>query len=124
MTDETATAPDVSLAPIKQVTTEEADFAARLNRLREAHKVELAVLQKETERALTQARADAERAREATLSIARDAGEREAETILRAGAAHAEEIRGKTSSELGRLKDDLLSATLAEFRPSGKSPDA
>jgi vacuolar-type H+-ATPase subunit H len=124
MTNEPATVPDDSLEPIKQVTSEEAQFASKLAQLRAAHKGQLEVYQRETETLLLQTRAEAERARETTLTTARAEGDREAETIVGIGSAKAGSIRGKTPEELARQQEAILSAVLAEFRASGKNPSA
>jgi len=124
MTDETTNPPGDSLEPIKHVTTEEAEFAAKLAALRAAHKVELEAFQRETESLLLQARAEAERNRETALAASRAEGDREADTIVGIGTAKAASIRGKTSEELARQDEGILSAVLAEFRAPGKVPAA
>jgi vacuolar-type H+-ATPase subunit H len=124
MSNEPVAVPDDSLTPIKHVTTEEAEYAAKLAALRAADKSQLDAIQRETERLLLQTRADAEQEREKVLATSRAEGDREAETIVGLGSVRADGIRGKTAAELARQKEVVLSAVLAEFRPPGKPSSA
>jgi vacuolar-type H+-ATPase subunit H len=124
MSNEAVVVPDDSLSPIKHVTTEEAEYAAKLAKLRESDKAQLEAIQRETESLLLQTRADAEREREKLLTSSRAEGDREAETIVGLGSVRADGIRGKTSAELDLQKEVVLTAVLAEFRPPGKATSA
>ncbi|MCI4365744.1 MAG: hypothetical protein L3K10_06780 [Thermoplasmata archaeon] len=124
MSGETATAPGDSLAPIKHVTTTEAELEKKIADLRAKVKSALETLTRENESAVLQARADAEREREALLTTAQRGGDLEAKKIVASGTERADQIRGKTPAELASQKAAILTAVLAEFRPAGKRPGA
>jgi vacuolar-type H+-ATPase subunit H len=122
MTTEATTGPGDSLETIKLVTSVESDLERKLVDLRASIKLVLEALHRETESTLVTARAEADKEREAALATSRTEGDHEAELILTAGAARAGSIRGKSSDELARQKEPVLTAILAEFRSPGKRP--
>jgi|SRR5208282_1925047 len=124
MTNEPTNPTGDPLAPIKNVTSVEAEFDTKVAGLRDSLRTQLESIQRETESLVLRARADAERERETVLTAARVAADREADAIVAEGAVRAQSIRGKTPSELARQKEPTLSAVLAEFRSPGKRPGA
>ncbi|MCI4372301.1 MAG: hypothetical protein L3K02_01455 [Thermoplasmata archaeon] len=124
MSSETAAAPGDSLEPIKHVTTTEAELEKKVAELRAKVKVALEEFSRESESFVLRARADAERERETLLATAQREGDAEAKAIVASGTARADEIRGKTPAQLSAQKEPILTAILAEFRPTGKRPGA
>ena len=120
MSDATVASTSDALEPIKRVTVTEAQVDQQLARLRESIKTQLEAFGRESEAMLAAARSEAERARDAVVATARTDGDREAAQILADGTARAGDIVGKSSAELAKQQDAILTVILGEFRPASK----
>jgi vacuolar-type H+-ATPase subunit H len=109
-----------TLEPIKRVKAVEGETLARIAEVEARLKSELEAMVRAAEADVARARAEAEKARDALLSSARDSAESEAAKIVAEGESRAQQIRRRTASELADRREALLDAVLEVFRPTRK----